>query len=317
MAKQLIREIKEYIYYPFQYFIGKKVYKELSKKGWLIVFNHAIGETVFTCEYIQSIKEFYKINKCVVVTKQRLAKVIDLFNDIDETIVLDKKYISCLCAYLRGKDKVRYKAINSIWSDPRQRRIADSSHRYNQQDPRRLQYIYTDFFGIPRNSNLIRPKLKEFSKIDCTIIEQLKEFTPEYKKIVIFNPFANTCKMLSNDFWRRLKIALEKKGYFILINGYQFKKDFGDANCIMPELDDAPSIVDHCHSCISIQSGFSDLLVESGCNVKVVFVRNKGDTNEYRNTNKGIPFEVPEMYIIENDGKAAEEKAISDILSKY
>lgn len=55
--------------------------------------------------------------------------------------------------------------------------------------------------------------------------------------------------------------------------------------------------------CISAQSGLSDLLIEAGCVVKVIFIKQEGDYNHYRNTSEGIPFEIKYMYIADDENQ--------------
>lgn len=308
--KELYRTIIKTILFPVSYLRGKMIYQRFIKTArrgeYLFVFNNAIGEVVFSCGYIPALLRQNKVTHSIAMVNVRLEGVVKCYPIFDEVVVLSNRDIRCLCVYLDDKNSERMRAYNSIWSSKQQRQRADNPLLYKKGE-NRLAKVYADYFNVDWKSNITHPIVKDID--DLTF--ELNHLTKG--KTVVLNSKANTCKMCSDKFWINLAHKLADRGYLIVFNG-EPDYDTEEFLKIRPELDEISAVVNFCGSCISIQCGLSDLLVESGCCVHVVFNENIGDTNYERHSSSGGPYTIPKMYI--NRGNE-EDKIIEDILLNY
>lgn len=300
MLKRMIGKTNKFIR-------GKRIYECLHDKGWLIILNDAIGEFIFTSAYIPAFIDEYSIKKYTLVTLKRLSELSKLYPFYSDIIVLDKIDIDSLCIYLSGKDPWKYHVINSLWKDSRTYKIKNKVEK-DSESKWVLPEICARYMGVSDAKKICHPIPVEISNA----LANSYGIVPN--KTIILNPVANTCKMLDPEFWLDLANELYQYGFYIVFNA-EDKYNSGNFPKILPSLELIPGLVKYAGGVISIQCGLSDLLIESDCNVHVIFCPQEDDNGHYRFSNEGIPFEVPVRYIIEEN--ADYDVKIKEILDNF
>ncbi len=256
-----------------QYEIGEKIYSSIrdyvrtkSNTGVVVAGGH-MGDTVWLCMYAEAFKKQHGYDNVIYLFSETQAKLAELYPTIDEIMTISSDEMVYLSFYI---------CINKLYG------TNDIFYGYYHVEYYILNYpnfsaSMDRYAGIQLSTHTERMiDLKEGSEVTSMkipFIQDLSEWKNMFKNAVMLLPAAISVGTVPEDFWVKLTLLLQEKGYDVYTNYNNLDYEFvvPGTDSIGMDLVELAALGKCFKAFIGLRSGACDLLAQADAKLFVLY----------------------------------------------
>ena len=241
--------------------LKKQISKEYSDY-WIFVPFWPWGDFIIGCSLL---KEFKKENEGKILLFYKNKNQFEFIKSLgvaDKIMKLPREiyYATCTNTIIEKHNE------NGL----KKGELYELSHHVFKDAETQKSNNFTELYAKMLNLKDIQFTIPQFSNEVIEKVNKLYTKISNSKKVIMLSPHANSYdeKEISNHYWRKLGIYLERLGYKVVVNtNKNLLNEFENIYLPLPEQCYFATL---CYRNISIRSGFTDLITICGANNQII-----------------------------------------------